>query len=251
MSNLSRTLTMAITCSLLIAPVLAVGQVRESTNYKIERDSLNIGGGFGASDNYSLDSTVGEVSTGFSESDNFTMHAGYQQNLEETFISISSPSDINLANINGVTGGFSTSSADWLVTTNNNAGYALSIKASTSPALVSNLDQFDDYAPSGSDPDFDFSIDSSTAAFGFSPSGADIVDFFRDNGSICNTGAGDTPEKCWDGFSTTPSTISQSNASNDPMGSITTVNFRAESGNNNLLIAGTYSATITVTAIAL
>lgn len=236
---------------LVIKPDFVLSQVRESLNYKIERDSLNIGGGLGSSANFEIQDSVGEVGTGYSESTNFKVQAGYQQNLEETFISISAPSDLNMDSINGLTGGFSTSSASWTVTTNNNSGYSLSIKSSTDPAMKSALDSFADYSPAGSDPDFDFSIDASTAEFGFSPSGGDILDKYKDNGSACNTGTSDSLYKCWDGLSTTESSVAQSTTSNDPSGTITTINFRAESGSNKILTAGSYSATITMTALAL
>lgn len=231
--------------------MLVIGQVRESNNYKIERDSLNVGGGFGTSSNFQLEDTVGEVGTGESQSDNYSILAGYQQSLEETYISISSPSDISMDSINGLIGGFSTSSAQWTVTTNNNAGYSLSIKAANDPAMFSALDYFNDYTPATADPDFDFSIDSSAAEFGFNPSGGDIINKFKDNGSACNIGSSDGLYTCWDGLSTTSASVAQGSSANDPSGTITTINFRAESGSNKILTAGSYSATITMTAIAL
>lgn len=235
----------------LILPVLAGGQVRQSTNYQIERDSLNVGGGLGTSDNYQLQDTVGEIATGYSSSDNYAAHAGFQQSLEETYISISAPADLNMASINGLTGGTSTTSASWLVTTNNNSGYSLSIKSNDSPAMQSAQDAFDDYTPSTSEADFDFSINASVAEFGFSPGGGDIVDRFKDNGSSCGTGSSDTLYKCWDGLSTVPQVVVQSSSPNHPTGATSTINFQAESGNNRILTAGNYSATITMTAITL
>lgn len=234
-----------------IIPAVVLSQVRESSNFKIERDSLNVSGGLGSSGSYQIDSTVGEIGSGSSESGSFSLNAGYQQTLEETFISISSPTDVSMASINGVTGGFSTSSAAWTVTTNNSSGYTLGIKSSTNPAMKSALDQFNDYVPVGSNPDFDFTIDTTTAEFGFSPSGTDIISRFQDNGSACNLGSSDAIYNCWDGFTTSNTTIAQSASSNSPTGTITTVNFRAESGSDKILTAGDYSATITVTAVAL
>jgi hypothetical protein len=236
---------------LLIQPYYLIGQVRQSGNYQMERDSLNVGGGFGVSDNYQLQDTTGEVSTGYSTSSNYATQAGFQQNLEETYIAISAPGDLNMSSINGLIGGVSTSSVSWTVTTNNNAGYSVSIKSADTPALKSALDSFNDYTPSTADPDFDFAISASIAAFGFSPSGSHVVAKFKDDGVSCNTGSGNTLYKCWDGLSTTPETIIQSATSNDPSGTISTVDFQAESGNNRILTAGNYSATITMTAIAL
>ncbi|MBP9763266.1 MAG: hypothetical protein KBD10_00785 [Candidatus Pacebacteria bacterium] len=234
-----------------ILPVLVGGQVRQSTNYQIERDSLNIGGGFGSSANYQLQNTTGEAATGYSSSTNFSNQSGFQQNLEEIYISISAPSDLSMSSINGLTGGVSTSSASWTVITNNNSGYSLSIKSSTDPSMKSLLDSFDDYTPSTADPDYDFTISNSTAAFGFSPNGLHVVDRFKDDGVDCNVGSGNTLYKCWDGLDTVEQTVFQSASSNDPSGTISTIDFQAESGNNKILTAGDYSATITMTALAL
>jgi len=234
----------------VVVPAFVGGQVRQSTNYQIERDSINVGGGYGTSTNFGLQDTVGEVATGRSASTAYMIDAGYQQ-PDDTYISITSPTDINMDPINGLIGGTSTSSIDWTVTTNSNAGYSATVKAATSPALTAVLDTFDDYTPVGSDPDFSWSIANTTAAFGYSVSGADIVDRFKDNGSACNIGTGDTAEKCWDGFSTTPKTILQTTSANAPSGTVTTLELRAESGTNKILTADDYSATITVTAVAL
>lgn len=47
---------------------IAGAQVMQSTNYQIQSDSINIGGGFSSSSNYAVESTVGEVGTGKSDS---------------------------------------------------------------------------------------------------------------------------------------------------------------------------------------
>ncbi len=245
--------SVALTCFALfslILPALVDGQVRTSTNYQIERDSINIGGGLGTSTNYALESSVGEVATGRSTSTSYMIDAGYQQ-PENTYITISSPTDVSMSAINGLIGGTSTSSVSWTVTTNNSAGYSVTTQASTAPALASPLDAFDDYVPIGSDPDFSWSIAASTAEFGYSVSGVHTVQRFKDDGAVCNTGSGNVAEKCWDGFSVTPETIAQSASANAPTGSVTTLELRAEAGADRLLTADDYSANITVTAVAL
>lgn len=250
MKNFFQTLSITILIFTFLIPIITIGQVRESNNYKIERDSINIGGGFGTSSNFQIQDTLGEQGPGFSTSTNYAVNAGFQQINEETFIAISVPSNINMSSINGLTGGVSTSSVSWTVTTNSSGGYELGINAGTNPALQSALDFFADYT-AGSNPDYDFSIDSTTAEFGFSPSGSDIIGRFRDDGSVCNVSTGDTPFKCWDGFTTTTETIAQSLSANDPLGTVTTINLRAESGSDKILTADDYSATITMTALAL
>jgi len=251
MTDVSKSLMISFFACCLIMPAIVIGQVRESANYKIERDSLNTGGSLGESGNYKVEDTIGEVATGRSESTNYKVDSGFQQKLEDSFIAISTPSNVNMNSINGLTGGSSTSSAQWTVTTNNNAGYSLSIKSGSNPTLTSALDYFDDYTISGVNPDYDFSVPSDKAEFGFSPSGSNIITKFKDNGISCNVNQNDTLYKCWEGLTTTDTNVAQSNIPNTPAGSVTTIHFRAESGSNKILTAGNYSATITMTAIAL
>jgi hypothetical protein len=228
--------------------------VMSSSNYRVLSDSVNSGGtDFSQSASYQLSDTVGEQGTGESSSANYTLRAGYRQ-LTGSSISISSPSDVSMSpNLSGLVNNASTGEADWTVVTDSPGGYEMSIKASTNPAMQHTVtaDTLDDYAPaSAPTPDYSFSVASNTAVFGFSPEGADITSKYKDNGAICGTGSGDTTDKCWDGFSTTDKTISSGGA-NQPTGVITTVKFRAENGSAHLLPAGTYKATITVTAISL
>ncbi len=251
MRELIRSTSTIFIVSIFLLPLIVGGQVRESLNYKIERDSLNTSGGFGSSGSYQLQNTIGETGTGYSNSSSYANLAGFQQSNEESYISISTPSDLIMSSLNGLIGGYSTSSVSWTVTTNNNAGYSLGIKSSTSPSLKSSLDYFADYTITTSDPDFDFATDYDTAEFGFSPSGADIIGRFKDDGTSCNTGTNDGLYKCWDGLTTSTAVIAQTNSSNDPTGSLTTINFKAETGSERILTAGDYSATITMTAIAL
>lgn len=181
-----------------------------------------------------------------------TLRAGYQQSLSTTeYISISSPTDITMDSINGLIGGVSTSSVSWTVTTNSNAGYSASVKAATSPALASPLDAFADYVPATSEPDYNWSVAASSAEFGYSVLGADTVQRFKDDGGACNVSTGNVAEKCWDGFSTSDETIAQRASANDPSGTLMTLELRAEAGADRMLTADDYTATLTVTAVAL
>ena len=164
-------------------------------------------------------------------------------------MTISAPANVTLSpNISDTTGGTSNGTANWTVTTNNAAGYTLTIAAAASPALVSGGYNFADYSPAGADPDFAFTVGATQSFFGFSPEGDDLVANFKDDGLACNTGAGDTGSACWDGLSTTPATIAQSAAANNPAGTVTTVRFRAAAGASKSQPSGAYSATITLTA---
>jgi hypothetical protein len=178
------------------------------------------------------------------------MHAGYWQ-MQESYISISTPSDLVMTSMSGLSGGSSEGTMSWVVTTDNTAGYSMNIASSTTPALKSATDSLADYSPAGADPDYNFTNLPANSSFGFSPEGTEVIPRFKDNGSVCNSGALETTDKCWDGLSTTPKTIAGSNTSNIPSGSTATVRFRAESGASHIQSSGTYNVTVTVTATTL
>ncbi len=235
----------------ILSPHNLVAQVMQSTTYKIQSDSVNVGGAPSSSTSYNLDDTTGEIGTGDSNSSTYYMHAGYWQ-MQEAYISISSPSDLALTSMGGIAGGGSEGTTTWTVTTDNIAGYSMTINASTTPALKSSLDSFADYVPAGGNPDYTFTNAAANSSFGFSPEGVDTIARFKDNGSsACNTGSSETSAKCWDGLSTTPASMAGSTSSNHPSGTAVTVRFRAESGASHIQTAGNYSATITVTAVTL
>jgi len=71
----TKIITFSIISILLIFPFGKVISM-QSTNYKIEKDSINFGGtDDGQSTNYNLDDTMGEVETGLSDSANYQMKA--------------------------------------------------------------------------------------------------------------------------------------------------------------------------------
>ncbi|OIP77728.1 MAG: hypothetical protein AUK16_01215 [Parcubacteria group bacterium CG2_30_44_11] len=229
---------------------LSLAQVMESTNYKIQSDSLNTGGGFSSSTNYQIESTVGEVGTGNSASNNFEIRAGYQQ-MQEVYLSLTGASAVVLGPaIPGVSGGNATGSTTVTVTTDSLSGYRLTIEAVSSPAMQSGGNTIADYVPAGANPDFMFTVGSADAYFGFSPEGAHIANRYRDNGGVCGSGA-DTNDRCWDGLSTTPVTIASSPNSNHPNGTATKIEFQVGVGSSVVQPAGTYIATTTLTALPL
>lgn len=237
-----------IICSVLAAtPALAY--VMSSTSYRMERDSINTGGGLSTSTSYVSQSTIGEIGTGYMSSTTYLLSAGYQQ-MDQTILSLTVPGATAMSpTINGAIGGTANATISLNVKTNNATGYALQIKASTTPALKSATDSFADYVPAGADPDYAWLIVSSTSAFGFSPEGADIVTRYKDDGLACNQLAGgDTPNQCWDPLSLAYNTISQSSAANLPSGTDTAVVFQAEAGAAAGQPDGTYTATAIFTA---
>lgn len=237
---------------ILVSSVRVVGaEVMGSTNYQIQSDSINVGGGLSTSTNYRQESTVGEMGTGNASSSNFWLHAGYQQ-MQEVYIAISgSTTTILTPAIGGITGGTSNGSTTVTVITDSPSGYALSIEAALSPAMQSSSGTLADYAPLGANPDFSFTTNSADAHFGFSPDGVDVVQRFLDNGSSCNAGSSNGLLTCWDGLSTTGALVSSGVGANHPDGATTTINFRVGIGNTSHPTAGTYVATTTVTAIPL
>ncbi len=260
----SQKLGFASMLSLIIAifgffPVLAV---MRSSNYNISTDSLNTGGGDNQnSANYRIQDTVGEISTGASSSANYNLKAGYRQMLE-TYITISSPSDITLTpSIPGLTGNPgapASGDATWTVITDNAAGFNLKINATTDPALQLEAGEyFNDYVTANAGtPDYDWTTPAAgSAEFGFSveaETAADTVQLFLDNGAdTCDvSGGSQTNDKCWFGF-TGPSDINviNRNSRTDSGGENEKIKFKAES-NAKQLKSGDYVATITATAAA-
>lgn len=236
--------------TLLIGTHALLAQTMQSGTYRIDFDSVNVGGGQSQSGTYLLEDTAGEVGTGYASSTTYNLHAGYQQ-MHEVYLTISAASDVVMSpSIGGVTGGTSNGQTSVTVTTDSGTGYQLLIKASSSPALVSGSNSFADYTPISSDPDFTFNVASTDSEFGFSPEGTDIVArYLDDNGSFCNSGGSSNSNTCWDPLMTTNRTISQSAGPNTPSGTATTIKFRAVSGASHFQPAGDYIATTTLTAL--
>jgi hypothetical protein len=228
----------------------AFGIQMQSGNWIIEQDAVDFGGGWGASDNYTEEDTYGEIATGWSYSDDYSLHAGYQQMDENTYISLTlNTSTPLLPPVPGLFGGTANGGTTGIVRTNNDWGYSLQIYSSTSPALTKDSDSFADYTLGSSAPDFTWSINNTDSEFGFTPEGSDLVQTYLDNGSnTCNISSGnDTSDACWDKFTTTGKTLSRSNYLNES-GATTTIKLRAQSGSGHVQPAGTYHALLVVTA---
>ena len=241
-------------CTFSFAFCICNAQVMSSSNYKVESDSLNFGGGYSTSTNFVQESTMGETATGVSSSTNFTMNAGYQQ-MTIVALSLVPPGSVVMSpSIGGVTGGTSDGSTAFTVTTDDPAGYTATIQASSSPALVdtaSSSNAFADYAPGGSAPDFIFSIPTTASAFAFSSQGVDADERFLNDGSNCGIGTNSTVQACWDGLSTSPKNVALRTSTNNPSGVVTTLYFRAASGANHIQPNGVYVATTTLTVLPL
>jgi len=248
----------SVASAILFTPVLilslhlAGAQVMTSTNYQIQSDSINASGGLSSSTNYAIESSMGEVGTGRQSSASYALRAGYQQ-MQEVYIAIASASSsLTLSpSIPGVTGGVSNGSTTVTVKTDNLSGYELTIKATSNPALQKGADSIPDYSPATANPDYTFNTGAADAHFGYTPDGADVVQRFLDDGSACNTGAGNTAASCWDGLSTTAVPISSASTANHPAGTATVVHFRVRLGGAVAQAPGVYMATTTLTALPL
>ena len=238
--------------SVLTLLPISEAQVRQSTNFQIESDSVNFAGDRTTSTNYVLESTAGEIATGRSTSPSYRLNAGYQQ-MQEVYIALSAVADVVMdGSIPGLTGGTAQGSTTVSVTTDSRAGYQLTIAAENEPAMQKGSDSIADYESATSNPDFAFNFEATEAVFGFSPEGVDVASRFLDDGNaLCNTGSNETTNRCWDGLATTSRVIASGASANHPTGATTTVVFQVGVGGAVGQPPGLYIATTTVTALPL
>jgi hypothetical protein len=250
---LSRSFMYAGGTTLLVVSLLQIGsaQVMQSSNFKMQSDSINTGGEPSASSNFRLEDTAGEVATGESSSSNFNLKAGYQQ-MQSVYLSLSAIADVVMApSLGGLTGGVATGSTAFLVTTDSAAGYTVTIQATTTPAMRSGANTIADYVPATGVPDFLFTIDPTDAHFAYSPEGTDIALRFQDSGSVCGVAGSDTSNRCFDGLTTSPVEIARRTSGNHPAGATTTIRFNVGIGGGISVPEGSYTATTTITALPL
>lgn len=249
-----RSLSEALVVTVMIISSLFVvqAQVRSSSNYQIQSDSINFGGGLSSSTNYSMESTGGEVATGPSDSATYRLRAGYQQ-MQEVFISLSAPGTVTLSGtLGGLTGGESNGSTTVTVVTDSPSGYQLTIAAQNTPAMQKGSDSITDYVPDAAPAtDFIFVTAANEAHFGFSPYGTDVVGRFRNNSASCGVGSNSTLLRCWAGLTTGDQVIAQGAGANHPAGTATTLQFKVGLGGSVAVPPGTYVATTTLTALPL
>jgi hypothetical protein len=253
-AELQKTVAVSVVLTVVILASLpaAFGQVRQSTNYQIESDSVNFAGSRSTSTNFTLEDTAGEIATGRSTSTNYRLNAGYQQ-MQEVYIALSAAPDVIMdTTIPGLSGGEANGSTTVTVTTDSRAGYQLTIAAENDPAMQSGADTIADYSPVGAVPDFTFTYGASEAVFGFTPEGADVaVRYLNDGLNVCGTGSLEAADACWDGLGTTSVPVATAATSNHPTGATTTIKFRTAIGSSVGQPPGVYVATTTLTALPL
>ena len=230
---------------------VTMAQVMSSPSYRLQSDSINAGGGLSSSTSYVEESTVGEIATGESDSTTYSLRAGYQQ-MQEVYLSMSVPDDVVMdGSLGGFTGGTSTGSTTVTVITDSPSGYQLTISAEDPEMQREGGGDEIAYYDAGPVSDFFFTIGAERALLGYSPSGVDIVQAFKDNGSVCNVDTADNVNACWDGLTVAAVPIADSGIPNHPDGATTTVYFQVVVSENAGLIEGFYTATATLTALPL
>ncbi len=235
----------------LFAAPLAFGYVASSSNYRIQTDSVNTGGLFSSSTSYRAEDTLGESGVGTSSSATFSLKAGYQQ-MQDVYLALAPSGNVALTpSIPATGGGNADVVATFVVTTDNSAGYSMTISSLLAPALNSGANNFLDYVPGGANPDFTFTTPAASTRFGFSPEGVDIIQRYKDNGAVCNAGVLSSLSSCWDPLSTIAGVIATRATANNPTGSQTDIRFHAASGASNVQPVGSYVATATITVLPL
>jgi hypothetical protein len=241
-------ITLVSFLALLLCLQLSFAQVMSSSNYQLQSDSVNFGGGLSSSTNFIQESTFGEIATGISSSTNYQLRAGYQQ-MQEVYLSLSSPADVLLRpSISGITGGTSNASTTVKVTTDSPAGYSLSMRAANNPAMQNGVANIPDHDTTIS---YNFNLPGGTARFGYSVFGADTAAAFLHSGTTCGTGASNTIQQCWRGFTTSDYLVAESPDANHPNGTNTTLYFRVGVSAGSSVQDGVYTATTTLTALPL
>ena len=144
-----------------------------------------------------------------------------------------------------LTGGTSTGATQVVVSTNSATGYTMDIGTSSIPNFGSTTV-----------PAFTFSAPANSASFGYSVEASttsDVDPSFLDNGTACNTGTGNTADRCWlSPTSTAPGERIINRATIPPAsGATTTVKFQliVSPNPNPSIPADFYTATATLTAL--
>jgi len=233
-------------------PILAIEM--KSSNYSIQSDDSSGAGGLSSTVNYVFRDTLGEVSTGRIDGVSYKLRAGYQE-MQEDYIAVSAPPDVDMIpDIPGISGGTADGSATWTVVADSSAGFNMRIKASTTPAMrLDGSYYFDDFTPeSAGVPDYDWSVASGDAEFGFTVEPATDEDavqaFLDDTNSVCNQSSGSqTTNKCWLNFNgTTDVDMIDRSTRTSTSGEDEVIKFRAQS-NGKFMMEGAYSSVTTVT----
>jgi hypothetical protein len=162
-------------------------------------------------------------------------------------LSMTDPADVALSpDLGGMTGGTSTGSTSFSVTTSNEAGFTTTVQSSDQLSHTTLTDYFKDYTQAA--PTYNWT-NPADSAFGYNVVSSVAATAFKNNGtSACGSGANNSIDHCWIGFSTsTPYTI-LTTSSAQKSGVTATINLKAYLAANQNFSNGSYTTTITVTS---
>jgi len=165
-------------------------------------------------------------------------------------ISISDGAAITMAPNISITADGSIGSSSWLVITNGVSGYTLAVKASASPALVSGGNSFADYTEAVAGTPDVWSVGSGDYEFGYSAFGTDTSTAEYGTTATCGSAGAPDGSMKYEGFAVSDNTIA-TRAGVTPSAGITTTLCVAAEQNTIFAPSGTYTATITGTAVTL
>lgn len=201
---------------------VSLAYVSESTNFKIESDVMSYGGGVSTSTNFSIQDSLSDRQLGLDDSASFQINSGPLPMWESSIVMSVVPNLTLSGRVSSLRGGAANGSVSVTVTTDNPGGYELRLSGT---ALSSGSSSFGSFSGPAA-----WSVADGSSAFGFSTS------------TNIN----------WYGVGLTPIVIEKRLSNNQPLGTATTINFRAESKKlNQTQSAGGYNATITLTALPL
>ncbi len=153
----------------------------------------------------------------------------------------------------GVASNTSIGESSWVVKTNSVTGYRLDVKASTSPALKhsNSTDSFADYSETSTGTPETWSVSSGDYEFGYSVHGDDVDSSTWGTGTSCGTSSTiSTNNLKYVGFKTVDKTVATTNQITPVGGTQTNICFAAEQA-GVYAPSGTYTATITATAVTI
>ena len=164
-------------------------------------------------------------------------------------ITITSPLDVTMSPNLGVSSNSSIGSASWTVKTNGVNGYSLTITSLTNPALQSGVNSFANYTETVAGTPELWSVPAGSKEFGYSAFGTDTPADWG-TGSSCGSGGIPTATLKFNGTSTANDPIATRATVTPTSGIDTTICFAAEQ-DTIYAPSGTYTATITATAMTL
>ena len=185
-----------------------------------------------------------------SETNNFTITQ--EIGSEISFATSATDFTMDGGAIGGATGGTRTGSTTVGITTNNAAGYTLTINFATTTGMVKDSTgaDFIEYY-SSTTPDFNMNIGASNSGFAYSASSSastNSITTFDNDGSTCGAGANVSADNCYVMHGTQTSGASLVVTADTAVNELTKVGFKVIVAGGSGIANGLYYATTTLTA---